>query len=108
MKKGYCYILTNKNRTVLYTGATDDLMRRMNEHKYKIYPHSFTKRYNCTLLVYFEEFDDLNHAFKREKQLKAGNRKRKEDLINSINPEWVDLSMNWVDENFELRKRTKE
>ena len=104
MTKGYCYILTNKNKTVLYIGATSDMELRINEHKQGIFPKSFTKRYNCTLLVYFEEFDCVADAFKREKQLKAGNRKRKIDLINSMNPEWLDLSLNWIDENFELRK----
>ncbi|MFS4466621.1 GIY-YIG nuclease family protein [Maribacter sp. 2210JD10-5] len=103
--KGYCYILTNKNETVLYIGATNDIHRRMNEHKHRIYPNAFTKRYNCDILVYFEEFDNVKDAFKREKQLKAGNRKRKEELINSINPEWNDLALNWVDKNFLMRNK---
>ena len=59
--------------------------------------NAFTKKYNCTLLVYFEEFDTIKDSFKRERQLKAGNRKRKEKLINSINPEWNDLSESWFD-----------
>lgn len=96
-KKGYCYILTNKNKTVLYVGATDDLQRRIREHKEGKYLKSFTKRYNCNLLVYFEEFDEIKDAFERERKLKAGNRKRKEHLINSINPKWKDLSENWFD-----------
>lgn len=96
--KGYCYILTNKNKTVLYVGATDNLKRRVREHKEGKYPYSFTKRYNCDKLVYFEEFDKVKDAFNRERQLKAGNRKRKEDLINSINPEWKDLAEDWFDE----------
>ncbi len=95
MKKGYCYILTNKNKTVLYIGATNDLQRRITEHKNGAYSNSFTKRYNCYLLVYFEEFDLVKDAFDREKQLKAGNIKRKEDLINSKNPDWKDLSLEW-------------
>ncbi len=95
MKKGYCYILTNKNKTVLYIGATNDLQRRIAEHKNGVYSNSFTKRYNCYLHVYFEEFDSVRGAFDREKQLKAGNRKRKEDLINSKNPNWKDLSLEW-------------
>ncbi|MEL6975683.1 MAG: GIY-YIG nuclease family protein [Bacteroidota bacterium] len=99
MTKGYCYILTNKNKTVLYIGATNDLERRIAEHKSGIHPYAFTKRYNCTLLVYFETFDDVQDAFRREKQLKAGIRKRKEALINSINPEWKDLSEKWFDKN---------
>ena len=95
MNQGYCYILTNKNKTVLYVGATNDLERRITEHKKGIHPNAFTKRYNCTFLVYFETFGDVKDAFRREKQLKAGNRKRKEALINSINPEWHDLSLEW-------------
>jgi len=91
--KGYCYILTNKNRTVLYVGATNDLQRRISQHKNGLYKKSFTKRYNCYYLVYYEEFDDVKDAFARETQLKAGNRKRKLDLINSVNPEWNDLSI---------------
>lgn len=105
--KGYCYILTNKNKTVLYIGATNNLERRISEHKHGVYKNSFTKKYNCHLLVYFEEFDDVADAFAREKQLKAGNRKRKEGLINEINPDWEDLSVNWFDENFELRNVIK-
>lgn len=96
--KGYCYILTNKNKTVLYVGATNNLKRRVREHKEGKYPSAFTKRYNCDDLVYFEEFNNVNEAFERERQLKAGNRKRKEDLINSSNPEWKDLSEYLFDE----------
>ncbi len=95
MTKGYCYILNNKNKTVLYIGATNDLRRRTSKHKNGKYSNSFTKRYNCNLLVYFEEFDTIKDAFAREKQLKSGNRKRKEDLITSINPDWKDLSLEW-------------
>ena len=68
------------------------MVRQGQEHKEGKYPNAFTKRYNCNNLVYFEEFNVINDAFKRERQLKAGNRKRKEDLINSLNPEWKDLS----------------
>jgi len=93
--KGYCYILTNKNKTVLYVGATNDIERRVKEHKNGKYAQSFTKRYNCYHLVYFEEFATVSMAFEREKQLKAGNRKRKESLINSSNPKWKDLSLEW-------------
>lgn len=94
---GYCYILTNKNKTVLYVGATTDLQRRISEHKNGKYNNAFSKRYNCTWLVYFEKFDIVKDAFAREKQLKAGNRKRKIDLINSINPKWNDLALEWRD-----------
>ena len=88
---------------MLYVGATDDIMRRMLENKNKIYKNAFTAKYNCNMLVYFEEYENVNDAFLREKQLKSGNRKRKEDLINEMNPSWNDLSINWNDENFGLR-----
>lgn len=103
--KGYTYILTNKNKNVLYIGATNDIKRRINEHKNRLYDNAFTKKYNCNLLVYFEEYDDVASAFKREKQLKAGNRKKKEALINSMNPAWNDLAVNWIDQNFGLKSR---
>ncbi len=101
--KGYCYILTNKNKTVLYVGATNDIQRRIRAHKTGKYANSFTKKYNCSLLVYFEEFVSVSDAFEGEKQLKAGNRKRKEGLINSLNPEWKDLSEDWLDEEMDSK-----
>lgn len=85
------YILTNKTRTVLYTGVTNDLKRRMYEHKTKA-ADGFTKKYNVNLLIYSETTVDPMDAIAREKQLKAGSRKRKEDLIHASNPEWVDLT----------------
>ncbi|MBK6912370.1 MAG: GIY-YIG nuclease family protein [Ignavibacteriales bacterium] len=89
--KNYCiYILTNKNNTVLYVGVTNNLTRRIWEHKSKLI-EGFTKKYNIDKLVYFESFDNPRDAIKREKQLKAGSRKKKIDLINKINPEWKDL-----------------
>jgi putative endonuclease len=90
MKKYFVYIMTNKNNTVLYTGVTNDLQRRVYEHKNKLLK-GFTSKYNITRLVYFEEFGEIRDAIAREKQIKAGSRKKKEDLINSINPEWKDL-----------------
>jgi putative endonuclease len=87
----YCYIVTNKNHTVLYTGVTNDLAGRTYEHKEKIYKNSFTCRYNVDKQVYFEEFNDITLAIKREKQIKAGSRQKKLKLINSFNPEWKDL-----------------
>ena len=87
--------MTNKNNTVIYIGVTSNLLKRVYQHKTKAYK-GFTYKYNCDMLIYFEEFNDINHAISREKQLKAGNRKKKEDLINSINPEWKDLSDGWL------------
>jgi len=95
MEKGGCvYIMTNKNRTTLYIGATVDLRRRTWQHKNKYYPRSFTARYNVDQLVYYEVFPTIGEALDREKQLKKTNRRRKERLINSLNPSWRDL---WED-----------
>jgi len=76
---------------VLYTGVTGDIAERIRQHKNKLVD-GFTKRYNVTKLVYVEEFTYIHDAIEREKQIKAGSRKKKEELINSLNPEWVDLS----------------
>ncbi len=95
MNKSYVYFLTNKNNSVIYVGVTSNLLKRIYQHKTK-YFKGFTSKYNCDKLVYIEEFTDINQAISREKQLKAGHRKRKEDLINSLNPEWKDLSEDWV------------
>ena len=95
MKKvGSIYIMTNKHHTTLYVGVTADLIRRVHEHKSIVKESSFTLRYNLTKLVYYEIFHSIEEAIQREKQLKAGNRQRKLDLINSLNPEWKDL---WED-----------
>ena len=90
MNNYFVYILTNKNNTVLYTGVTNNLHRRIWQHKSKLLK-GFTKRYNVTKLVYFEMYDDPESAISREKQLKAGSRKKKLELINSFNKEWKDL-----------------
>jgi len=87
-KIGYFYIMSNNHNTVLYCGATDDLCRRILEHKNNIYNNSFSGRYNLTKLVYFESYSLLTDAFGREKQIKAGSRKKKIELIESVNPEW--------------------
>ena len=92
-KKGYVYILTNIKHTVLYTGVTSNLPKRLEEHRTGKYKTSFTHRYNVTILVYFEEFSSIVDAIAREKQIKAGSRQKKLDLINGINPEWKDLSV---------------
>ena len=88
---GFAYIMTNKNHTVLYTGATNDLYSRIYEHKEKINP-GFTARYNCNKLVYYECFDDVKLAFEREAQIKSWTRNKKEKLIYDSNPQWADLS----------------
>ena len=91
MKKIYCvYILTNPGNSVIYTGVTGNLNRRVAEHRGKTI-EGFTKKYNVTKLVYYENFDDPNSAITREKQIKAGSRQKKIDLINELNPLWKDL-----------------
>ena len=83
--------MTNSRHTVLYTGVTNDLFWRVEEHK-KGTGSEFTKKYNVNKLVFYEYGDDIKIAIAREKQIKAGSRKKKFDLINSINPDWKDLS----------------
>ena len=90
MIKFYVYILTNKNHTVLYTGFSDDVERRIYEHKNKVFK-GFTSKYNVDKLVYYEEFNDLESAKHREVQIKRYKRSWKENLINEMNPEWRDL-----------------
>jgi len=82
--------MTNKNNSVLYTGVTNDLKRRLYEHKNKMV-EGFTKKYNITKLIYYEVFEDPENAIKREKQIKAGSRLKKINLIKSINNKWIDL-----------------
>jgi len=89
-KTYYVYIMTNKHNTVLYTGVTNDLARRVSEHRQKLLP-GFTSRYNVTKLVYYEAFEDVNAAVAREKQIKGGSRKKKCELVNKVNSEWRDL-----------------
>ncbi len=95
MEKQFCvYIITNKHNTVLYTGVTNDLNRRVFEHKNKLNP-GFTKRYNVCKLVYYEVFEDAQAAIMREKQIKRWLRSKKNKLIDSLNLEWKDLSEDW-------------
>jgi len=89
-KNYYIYILTNKNNTVLYTGITSNLKKRIYEHKNKLIS-GFTKKYNINKLVYYEIFEDPINAIAREKQIKAGSRDKKIKLIESMNPKWEDL-----------------
>lgn len=87
----YCvYIMTNAHNTVLYTGMTNNLQRRVMEHKAGR-GGVFTKKYNVTKLVYFEQGPDVKAAIQREKQIKAGSRQKKIELIDTMNPEWKDL-----------------
>jgi putative endonuclease len=82
--------MTNKRNTVLYTGVTNDIRRRVYEHKEKLV-EGFAKKYNITKIVYYEVFDSIENAILREKQIKGGSRQKKIDLINSMNKEWRDL-----------------
>ncbi len=86
----YVYILTNRDRAVLYTGVTSDLKRRVFEHKNHLVA-GFTRRYNVDILVYYEVGGDKESAITREKQIKGMTRAKKEALINSSNTEWEDL-----------------
>jgi putative endonuclease len=90
------YIITNKANTVFYVGVTSELEIRILKHKQKAYD-SFSAKFNCNKLVYFENFQWVQDAIAREKQLKAGSRKKKIELIVSTNPAWEDLSNGWYD-----------
>ncbi|MGZ3763763.1 MAG: GIY-YIG nuclease family protein [Mucilaginibacter sp.] len=92
----YVYMLTNKSNTVLYVGVTSDLQNRVSEHKRKIYK-GFTSKYECNKLVFYEEYQWIQDAIGREKQLKAGSRQKKIDLIIAENPTWDDLSASWYE-----------
>lgn len=87
---GYVYILCNKKNGTLYTGVTSDLIKRIYEHKNKLVD-GYTKKYGIDKLAYYEIYDDIVTAIEREKQIKAGSRKKKLDLIEINNPEWHDL-----------------
>jgi len=93
---GYIYILTNKNHTVLYTGVTSNLANRIYEHRTGLYKTSFTHKYNVKELVYYEELTSIEEAIFREKQIKAGSRQKKLDMIFNFNPGWKDLSGNFL------------
>ncbi|MFA5320224.1 MAG: GIY-YIG nuclease family protein [Candidatus Omnitrophota bacterium] len=90
MKKGFVYILTNVNNNVLYTGVTNDLIKRIFEHRNKTI-EGFTRKYNIFKLVYFEVFEDILSAITREKQIKGWVRNKKIALIESFNPGWKDI-----------------
>jgi len=91
--KGFVYIMTTGNNSVLYTGVTSDLKERVVQHKSKKHPNSFTARYNICKLVYYEIFETIGEAIKREKKIKGGSRKKKIDLVNHVNSGWDDLSL---------------
>lgn len=87
----YVYIMCSLNNSTLYTGVTSNLPSRVYQHKNKIYPGSFSARYNCVKLVYYKWFDTIMEAIAEEKGIKGGSRKKKEELINSVNPGWKDM-----------------
>ena len=89
-KQGYVYLMTNTRNTVIYTGVTSDLLKRVYEHKEKLVD-GFTKKYNINKLVYYEVFEDIENAIVREKQIKGGSRLKKDNLIKSLNPHYRDL-----------------
>jgi putative endonuclease len=90
----YVYLLTNWNNKVMYVGITNDLLRRINEHKNKLV-EGFTKKYNLTKLVYFEETNEVTAAIEREKTIKKWRREKKNQLVTAVNPDWKDLSSEW-------------
>lgn len=89
----YVYILTNKNKTVLYTGVTNNLKERLHFHKNPLpFSKAFTTKYKCSFMIYYEHFFEIEDAIKREKQIKGMSRKKKELLINEFNPAWTFLN----------------
>jgi putative endonuclease len=90
-KHGYVYIMTNKNKTTLYIGVTNNLCRRIYEHKNHLFKNSFTDTYNLENCIYYEEYVYFDLAINREKELKKWSRAKKEALINKMNPEWKEL-----------------
>lgn len=92
MERGGCiYIMASLNNTTLYVGVTSNLIKRVQEHKCKKYSNSFTAKYNCIKLVYYQGFYSIEEAIAAEKRIKSGNRKQKEMLINTFNLNWLDL-----------------
>ncbi|WP_418511812.1 GIY-YIG nuclease family protein [Corallibacter sp.] len=101
MKVWYVYMMANKPNGVIYIGITDDIEERVKEHKLKVRPESFTAKYNCDKLVYFEECISVEEAIIRERRMKKWKRDWKIDLIEEMNPSWMDISINW---NLNLNK----
>jgi putative endonuclease len=90
----YVYILTSSSRRALYTGITNSMMTRLEQHR-DAGPDTFVGRYKATRLVYYETFQDVRRAIAREKEIKGWSRKKKGELVASVNPEWADLSASW-------------
>ena len=88
---GWVYMMCSINHSTLYVGVTSNIASRVYQHKNKMYPTSFSARYNCIKLVYYWRFELIVEAIAEEKRIKGGSRKKKEDLINNMNPEWKDL-----------------
>lgn len=97
MKTSYVYILTNWTGEVMYVGVSSDLQRRVCEHKSKS-KGGFTKKYDIEKLVYFEQFADIKMAIIREKEIKGWRREKKNTLVETINPQWKDLSAGWYED----------
>ncbi len=97
MKISYVYILTNWTGDVMYVGVTSDLQKRVYEHKSKL-KGGFTKKYDVEKLVYFEQFADIKMAIIREKEIKGWRREKKNALVETINPQWKDLSARWYED----------
>ncbi len=93
-RRYYVYLLTNWNSKVMYVGVTNNLERRLYEHKNKLVK-GFTEKYNVNKLVYFEETQDITAAIDREKEIKKWRREKKNQLVNRMNPNWKDLSSGW-------------
>ena len=95
---GWVYIMCSMNHSTLYVGVTSNIASRVYKHKRKIYAKGFSSRYNCVKLVYYRRFELIIDAIAEEKRIKGGSRKKKEDLINRMNPEWRDLydSINYL------------
>ena len=92
MERGGCvYIMTNVFNSIYYTGVTSELRNRIWDHRNNVYPKSFTSKYKCYKLVYFEFFPSIEEAIAEEKCIKGGNRKQKIELITKLNPAWLDL-----------------
>jgi putative endonuclease len=96
-KGGAVYIMSSPNRGTLYVGVTSDLPGRVYEHRNKVFPKSFSSRYNCVVIVYYKFFESIEEAIAEEKRIKGSSRAYKEQLIESMNPQWNDLGQQTLD-----------